>query len=85
MVALVGVPSPLARDHLLVLLLGCCTAGELCVLRGLGLYVCLVRGRFQPMSGCWLGSPVVPRGTQGGGLGVVLVGLWTVFFFIFVF
>ena len=75
MVALVGVPSPLARDHLLVLLWGCCVAGEVCVLRVVGLCVYLVRGRFQPLSGCWLGSPVVPRGARGGGLGVVLVGL----------
>ena len=60
MAALVGVPSPLARDHLLMLLLGCCAAGEVCVLRVVGLCVCLVRGRFQPLGGCWLGSPVVP-------------------------
>ena len=56
-----------------------------CVFVVVGLCECLMQGRFQPLCGCWLGSPVVPQGTLGGGLSVVLIGLWTVFFFIFIF
>ena len=85
MVAWVGDPSPLARGHLLVLLMGCRGAGGVCVFVVVGLCECLVRGRFQPLCGCWLGSPVVPRGTRGGGLGMLLIGLWAVFFFILFF
>ena len=83
--ALVGVPSPQTRGRLWEVLVGCREARGGCVSFGAALWEWLVRGRFQPLGGWELGSPDVPRGTQRGGLGMLLIGFWAVFFFILFF